>query len=84
MISLHGSYHFHYKLHILCFFPHKVKRKINIEYFVIEEMQRINLSFIFDLECFKVGAERFCYHIVDCCQNAIADEFDRVFRDGFS
>ena len=66
------------------FFLIKLRERLILNIYVIEEMQRINLSFIFDLECFKVGAERFCYHIVDCCQNAIADEFDRVFRDGFS
>ena len=47
-------------------------------------MLRINLSFIFDLECFKVDAERVCYHMVDCCQKAIADSIDRVSGDGFS
>lgn len=84
MISLHGSYHFHYKLHILCFFPHKLRERLILNIYVIVEMQRINLSFIFDLECFEVGAERFCYHIVDFFQNQIADLYDPVFGDGFS
>lgn len=50
----------------------------------IEEMQKINLSFILDLECTKDCAKRFCYHIVHCCRNIIADFYDQIFGDGIS
>ena len=63
-------------------FLHKFKRKINVEYLCDRGYAKDKfLSFIFDLECFKVGAERFRCHIVDCSGNIFVDEYDRVFGD---
>jgi len=66
-------------------FLHKFKRKINVEYLCDRGNAKDQfLSFIFGLECFKVGAERFRCHIVDCSGNIFADEYDRFSCVGFS
>ena len=69
-----------YSIIFYAFFPHKVKRKINVENLCDRGNSKdkfYNSSLIYN------DAERVCYHMVDCCQKAIADEYDRVFWGWF-